>query len=72
MKLESRRVISPTPLNMRGTSSSFPPFFKSLGAGVTGTPAVRLSTTLAIFIPLLTAMPVHQHRGKLQSGSHVQ
>jgi hypothetical protein len=35
MKLECRRGISPTPLNMRGTFSSFPPFFKGSGAGVT-------------------------------------
>ena len=36
MKLECRRGISPTPLNMRGIFSSFPPFFKGPGAGVTG------------------------------------
>ncbi len=41
--------VSPSP------SSSFSPFFKSPGAGVTGTLAVRI--TSAIFIPLLTAMP---------------
>jgi len=36
MKLESR--VSSTPLNMRGTSSSFfSPFFRSPGAGVPGT-----------------------------------
>ena len=34
MKLECRQAISPTPLNMRGISSSFSPFFKSPGAGV--------------------------------------
>ncbi|GAH18137.1 unnamed protein product [marine sediment metagenome] len=33
MKLECRRAISPTPLNMRGDFSSFSPFFKSPGAG---------------------------------------
>jgi len=57
MKLECRRGISPTLLDMRGVFSSFPPFFKSPGAGVTSIPPVRLSTTSAIFIPLLTAMP---------------
>jgi len=35
MKLECRRGISPTSLDMRGIFSSFPPFFKSPGAGVT-------------------------------------
>jgi len=54
MKLECRRGISPTPLDMRGIFSSFPPLFKSPGAGVTGSPG---SITSAIFIPLLTAMP---------------
>jgi len=42
--------VSPSP------SSSFSPFLKSPGAGATGIPPVRLSTTSAIFIPLLTAM----------------
>jgi len=54
MKLECRRVSSPTPLDMRGIFSSFPPFFRSLGAGVAGTLPVRIIS--AIFIPLLTAM----------------
>jgi hypothetical protein len=54
MKLECSRVSS-TPLDMRGTFSSFPHFFKGPGAGVTDSPG---SITSAIFIPLLTAMPV--------------
>ncbi|MBA7653095.1 hypothetical protein ES703_60937 [subsurface metagenome] len=33
MKLECRQAINPTPLDMRGISSSFSPFFKSPGAG---------------------------------------
>ena len=50
MKLECRRGISPAPLDMRGVFSSFSPFFKSPGAGVTGSPGSIIS---AIFIPLL-------------------
>lgn len=60
MKLECRQAISPTPLDMRGIFSSFSLFLKNPGAGVTGSPG---SITSAIFIPLLTAMPAHQHRG---------
>jgi len=45
MKLESR--VSSTPLDMRGIFSSFPPFFKSPGAGMTDSPG---SITSAIFI----------------------
>ena len=44
------------------SSSSFSPFFKSLGAGVAGTLAVRIIS--AIFIPLLTAMPAPPAPGK--------
>ena len=66
MKLECRRGISPTPLDMRGISSSFSPFFKSPGAGVTG------SIISAIFIPLLIAMPAPPAPGKLTIGSHVE
>ena len=51
MKLECRRGISPTPLDMRGIFSSFPPLFKSPGAGVTGSPGSYN------FSHLLTAMP---------------
>lgn len=54
LKLECRRVVSPTPLNLRGIFSSFPPFFRGLGAGVTGIPPVRIIS--AILIRLLTAM----------------
>ena len=54
MKLECRRGISPTLLHMWGIFSSFTPFFKSPGAGVTGSPG---SITSAIFMPLLTELP---------------
>ena len=73
MKLECRRRISPTPLDMRGIFSSFPSFSKSRGAGVTGIPPVRLSTiTSALFIPLLTATPALPAPGKLTIRSHVE
>jgi hypothetical protein len=48
MKLECRRGISPTPLDMRGVFSSFPPLFKGPGAGVTDSPG---SITSAILMP---------------------
>ena len=54
------------------SSSSFSPFFKGPSAGVTGIPAVRLSTTSAIFIPLLTATPVPPAPGELRVRSDVQ
>jgi len=54
LKLECRRAISPTPLNLRGIFSSFPPFFRGLGAGVTGIPPVRIISV--ILIRLLIAM----------------
>ena len=58
---DSRTQSIGTPLSL---SSSFPPSFKGPGAGVTGIPAVRLSTiTSAIFIPLLTAMPAATSTG---------
>ena len=63
MKLECRRAISPTPLNMWGDFSSFSSFFKSPGAGVTGTLSVRIIS--AIFIPLLTAMPAPPAPGEI-------
>jgi hypothetical protein len=54
LKLECRRAVSPTPLNVRGIFLSFPPFFRDLGAGVAGIPPVRIiSVTI---IRLLTAM----------------
>ena len=74
MKLECRRGISPTSLDMRGIFSSFPPFFKSPGAGVTraGVSTLRnltsfpLSTIIsAIFIPLLIVIPAPPAPGKL-------
>lgn len=55
MKLECRRGISPTPLNMRGVFLSFSPFFRSLGVGGAGTLPVRV--ILAMLIPLPTVMP---------------
>jgi len=48
-------IIAMSVATKRGNFSSFPPFFKGLGAGVAGTLLVRI--TSAIFIPLLTAMP---------------
>jgi len=63
MKLECRRGISPTPLDMRGIFSFFSPFFKSPGAGRLAFPPVHI--TSAIFIPLLTAMPAPPAPGKI-------
>jgi len=46
MKLESRQAISPTPLDMRGIFSFFPPFFKGPGAGVADSPGSITSATV--------------------------
>jgi len=54
------------------SSSSFSPFFKGPGAGVTGIPPVRLPTTSAIFMPLPIAMPTAPALGELRVRSDVQ
>jgi len=51
------------------TFSSFPSFFRSPGARVTGSPG---SITSALFIPLLTATPAPPAPGKLTIRSHVE
>lgn len=62
LELECRGAISPTPLNLRGIFPSFPPFFKSPGAGVAGT--LPVGVILVTLIRLLTAMPAPPAPGK--------